>query len=146
MRLCPTRVRCAVAVAILAGAAALGTAACSAPGSSAGRDTGQASPAAPARMDPGMAMGPATGTASPARVTIHISGSAYSDPGPVAAGATVTVMNMDSRPHTVTADDGSFNTVAQPGQSVAFTAPTTPGTYPYHCQYHTDMHAALTVR
>ena len=147
MDLLPARGRRLAAAALLAGAAALGTAACTAAVSDAGRDTGQASRvAAPASMEPGMAMGAAPSTASASHVTVHITGSAYSDPGPVAPGAVVTVMNMDSRPHTVTADDGSFDSVAQPGQSVSFTAPMRPGTYPYHCRYHSDMHSALIVR
>jgi plastocyanin len=95
-------------------------------------------------MEPGMAMGPSRTTAA-AAVTIHISASAYSDPGTVAPGATVTVMNMDARTHTVTADGGAFKVTAPSGSSVTFTAPTTPGTYPYHCEYHADMHGSLTV-
>jgi plastocyanin len=95
-------------------------------------------------MEPGMAMGPSRST-SAAAVTIHISASAYSDPGTVAPGATVTVMNMDAQAHTVTADGGAFKVMAPAGRSVTFTAPATPGTYPYHCEYHADMHGTLTV-
>ncbi|MCH6470125.1 cupredoxin domain-containing protein [Sinomonas terrae] len=147
MSLIRARGRRLAAVAFLTGVAALGAAGCSAPGEG-GPSTAQASPAhGHPTMDPGMAMGTPTGNGMPAAaVTIHIRGSAYSDPGPVAPGATVTVMNMDSQTHTVTADDGSFHAVAAPGESVAFTAPTMPGTYPYHCEYHPGMHAALTIQ
>jgi plastocyanin len=96
-------------------------------------------------MDPGMAMR-TPGAASAAAVTIHVHGFAYSDPGPVPPGATVNVMNMDPEAHTVAADDGSFTVTAPPGQTVSFTAPTKPGAYPYHCQYHSNMHATLTVK
>ena len=56
--------------------------------------------------------------------------------------------NLDSAPHTVTADDGSaFNVdVKGNGGSGSFTAPTQPGTYTFHCIYHPQMHGTLTVK
>lgn len=148
MELLPAPGRRLAALAVLATAAALGATACSAPGTASTPSTPAASsPATAAPMDPGMAMGTATETpGTAAAVTVHIKGFAYSDPGPIAPGATVMVMNMDSQAHTVTADDGSFNAVAGAGQSVTFTAPAKPGTYPYHCQYHSNMHGTLTVK
>ncbi len=57
------------------------------------------------------------------------------------------VMNQDTETHTVTADTGSaFDVTATPGSSVTFTAPTKPGTYPFHCNFHADMHGTLTVK
>ncbi len=91
----------------------------------------------------GASMG-STGTAS--AVTIHIKSFAYSGPDSVPAGATVTVMNMDTEAHTLTADDGSFDAVVKAGTSVTFTAPAKPGAYPYHCTYHSNMHGNLTVK
>ncbi|MGT2463029.1 cupredoxin domain-containing protein [Sinomonas atrocyanea] len=142
-------------LALLLSAVSLGATACSgaamgSPGSasagsaSAASGAAQSAPAATASMDPGMAMGP-SGSTSAAAVTLHISASAYSDPGTVAPGATVTVMNMDAQAHTVTADGGAFKVTAPAGRSVTFTAPATPGTYPFHCEYHADMHGTLTV-
>jgi plastocyanin len=29
---------------------------------------------------------------------------------------------------------------------MTFAAPTTPGTYPFHCRYHANMHGVLTVQ
>lgn len=64
-----------------------------------------------------------------------------------APGATVTVVDGDGEPHTVTADDGSFDTgsfdSSAPG---TFVAPTAPGSYPFHCTVHPSMRGTLTVR
>lgn len=64
-----------------------------------------------------------------------------------APGATVTVVDADGEPHTVTADDGSFDTgsfdSSAPG---TFVAPTSPGSYPFHCTVHPSMRGTLTVR
>ena len=77
---------------------------------------------------------------------ITISGTAFSDVKPVKAGATVTVKNEDGFAHTVTADNGEFNTNnIDGGKTVTFTAPATPGTYKFHCNIHSSMHAELTV-
>ena len=65
----------------------------------------------------------------------------------MAPGATVSVMNMDSENHTVTSDAGSaFNVKATAGTTVTFTAPSKPGSYPFHCEYHANMHGVLVVR
>ena len=66
----------------------------------------------------------------------------------VKAGSTVTVKNNDSTAHTVTSDTaGQFDAgTIDPGQSATFTAPSTPGSYPYHCNIHpTQMRSTLTV-
>jgi plastocyanin len=88
-----------------------------------------------------------SGATSSARATIHIKDFAFSGPASVAAGATVTVMNMDSESHSVTADgSGGFDVTVKPGVSATFTAPDRPGSYPYHCIFHSDMHGTLTVK
>lgn len=84
--------------------------------------------------------------AATATATIHIKSFAYTGPDSVPAGSEVTVMNMDTEAHTVTADDGSFDAVVKAGTSVTFTAPKKPGTYAYHCAYHSNMHGTLTVK
>ena len=55
------------------------------------------------------------------------------------AGTTLTVTNADSDPHTLTADDGSFDTGRiDPGTSATITLDQ-PGTYTYHCNFHESM-------
>ena len=62
-------------------------------------------------------------------------------------GQKITLVDGDGEPHTVTADDGSFDSgsfdAAAPG---TLTVPTKPGVYPVHCTVHPSMHGALTVR
>ena len=84
------------------------------------------------------------GGASAASFTI----TAYKFPAFTASpGQKITLVDGDSEPHTVTADDNSFNSGsfdnATPGSLVA---PTKPGTYPVHCTVHPAMHGTLTVR
>jgi plastocyanin len=90
----------------------------------------------------------AAGSSAPSSaVVIHIAKFAYQTPASVAPGATVTVMNMDGEAHTVTADSGSaFDTKIDPGASSTFTAPMKPGTYAFHCTYHSNMHGMLVVK
>jgi plastocyanin len=93
---------------------------------------------------------PATGTASDATAaaTITIKDFEYGAPVTVPPGAVVMVTNMDTAAHTVTSDqDSAFDVnVAGSGGTATFTAPSAPGTYPYHCTYHPNMHGTLTVK
>ncbi len=78
---------------------------------------------------------------------IHISSFKYMTPTTVSPGATISVMNMDSEAHTVTADTGkAFDVKAPPGKVVTFTAPTEPGKYKFHCTYHSNMQGVLVVQ
>ena len=71
-------------------------------------------------------------TFSPATLTISV-------------GDTVTWRNADDRPHTVTSDDGAFDSGnLDEGQGFSFTF-TEPGTYTYRCDYHPDMRATIVV-
>lgn len=93
-----------------------------------------------------MTTAPAGGSA--AGLAIAIKDFAYGDSITVPPGATVTVTNMDTAAHTVTADQGAAFDVKIDGSggTATFTAPSQPGTYPYHCTYHPGMHGTLTVR
>ncbi|GAA4044822.1 hypothetical protein GCM10023063_34540 [Arthrobacter methylotrophus] len=86
---------------------------------------------------------PQSGTA-----TITIKDFGYQGPVSVSPGAKITVKNEDAQAHTVTSDDGkTFDAAADGGGGTAqFTAPTTPGSYAYHCAYHSNMHGMLVVK
>lgn len=63
----------------------------------------------------------------------------------VSAGATVSWTNTGQVVHTVTADNGAFNSgEMSPGATVTGTFDT-PGTYTYHCSIHASMTGTLIV-
>jgi plastocyanin len=63
-----------------------------------------------------------------------------------APGAAVPVRNDDSVAHTVTADDGAFDSgEVDPGGTAEFTAPAEPGSYAIHCEIHSSMQGTVTV-
>ena len=152
----PNQTRQRFVLALIGAATILGASACGT--AATGTDSSSAPPAATssstASMGPDMSASPTvstTGSATPsketaAKSTIQIKSFAYTGTDSVQAGAMVTVTNMDAQAHTVTADDGSFNAVVDPGASVTFTAPTKPGAYTYHCEYHASMHGTLNVK
>jgi plastocyanin len=95
-------------------------------------------------MSPGSHMSMSSGSH---QATITIKNFAFSGPASVPAGSTVTVTNDDQETHSLTADGaGGFDVTVQPGSSKTFTAPGKAGAYPYHCNFHSDMHGTLTVR
>jgi plastocyanin len=64
----------------------------------------------------------------------------------VSAGALVRVDNSDDVEHTVTSDTpGLFDVHVRPHGAEVFTAPTVPGTYPYHSTDQPTMHGELVV-
>lgn len=78
--------------------------------------------------------------------TIQIEGFAFSAIDPVAPGAEIAVANLDGAQHTLTADDGSFNTGGlDGGATLAITAPDAAGTYTFICNIHPTMTGSLTV-
>jgi len=93
----------------------------------------------------GMAV-PATSSVSQGMPTLHIENFTFVVPATVKPGQLIAVMNMDGEAHTVTADDGGFTVQAPAGQTVMLTAPSKPGSYPFHCAYHANMHGVLVVR
>jgi plastocyanin len=119
----------------------------------AGDDSPAAAPASSAAPAAGGGYGssgtaPAAGgdAASGGATPLEISGFQFASVD-VDAGGQVAVSNRDSAPHTVTADDGSFDSgQVDGGSSTALAAPGAPGTYEFHCEIHPDMSGTLTVR
>jgi plastocyanin len=78
--------------------------------------------------------------------TITIKSYQYSGPGMVTPGARITIRNQDPVAHTVTADGkGDFDVMVGANATTTFTAPQGPGSYPFHCTYHANMHGTLKV-
>jgi plastocyanin len=129
-----------VAVVVLG----LGAAACGSSGNKASSST-STSVSSPA----GTASGGPTSTAAGATAgNIAIQNFKFNpDPLSVKQGAKVTVNILDDGvPHSLTADDGSFDT----GIFMKSTGPKTitlskTGTFKYHCQVHSFMHGTIDV-
>lgn len=63
-------------------------------------------------------------------------------------GETLNVINATNEAHTLTADDGSFDTgEVGPGEEVALevTSDVAVGANSFHCSYHSDMRGTLVV-
>ncbi|MFK8023007.1 MAG: cupredoxin domain-containing protein [Ilumatobacter sp.] len=89
---------------------------------------------------------PEPAPATPAAPAIDIVNFAFAGDLTVAAGAVVEVTNVDGAPHTVTADDGSFDTGTLGGGAAgSFVAPSAAGTYSFICTIHPSMTGQLTV-
>ena len=102
--------------------------------------------ASPMSMPTGssMPMNPPAQAGSAATLAVRIKDFAFTIPGPVKAGGTITVRNDDSEIHTFTLD--GKNPLSVPGHSTATrTAPTQPGKHQVTCDFHGDMHGTLTV-
>ena len=126
---------------VLAAVSAVTLVACGSSGSSSSSGTTSSSPhssSSPAASS----SSEASSTAS----TITIKSFSFTPPDSVSPGATITVDNKDGTDHTVTSDTGNaFDDAASPGTST-FTAPTKPGSYPFHCTIHPSMHGTLVVK
>jgi plastocyanin len=87
----------------------------------------------------------AVSTAGPHQ-TVDISDYAYHKPViTVAAGTTLTFTNHDDDPHTVTADDKSFDSKGLGNGDTWTHTFTKPGTYSYHCSAHPFMKGTIIV-
>ncbi|MFJ8429932.1 cupredoxin domain-containing protein [Kitasatospora sp. NPDC094019] len=133
----------------------LGAAGCS---SGSGGGGGSSSPAvsspaatSPAASSPAAASSSASSSAPAGAVTVTIKDFLF---GPatltVAPGTSITVTNQDSTGHTLTAiapNAGAFDTgLLEQGRSATITAPTAPGSYPFHCDVHPTMTGTLVVQ
>jgi len=77
---------------------------------------------------------------------VSISDSSYSPQTiTVQQGATIMWTNNGNMPHTVTADNNSFNSgTINPGGTFSYTF-NTPGTFSYHCNFHQGMNGTVIV-
>jgi plastocyanin len=76
--------------------------------------------------------------------TIDITEFAFPAETRIAAGQPLTVTNDTGAAHTVTADDDSFNEEVGPGESIELVV-SEPGSYDYHCNFHSNMTGVLVV-
>ena len=78
--------------------------------------------------------------------TISMRGSVFSPTGlQVNINATVTWINDDNMVHTVTSDNGTFNSGdIAPGGRFSYNFTNT-GTFQYHCTYHSSMGGSISV-
>lgn len=79
--------------------------------------------------------------------TVVAQGIAYANDLTVAAGREFRFDNQDNTVHTLTADDGAFDSgeVRGSNQSPPMVAPDAAGSYPFHCEIHSGMTGTLTV-
>jgi plastocyanin len=89
-----------------------------------------------------------TTAAQPAGPEILIIDFAYTVPPSVKPGEQITIRNNADGAHSVTSDANNLFDVRISGGGGISTliAPTTPGTYPFHCKYHAGMTGSLTVQ
>jgi plastocyanin len=86
-----------------------------------------------------------TTTATAASYVVTIANMSYGRlPAGIKVGDTITWVNQDSVPHTVTARDKSFDLRLGPGQKGAITVRTA-GDVPFYCIYHAAMRGVLKV-
>ncbi|MGI9057766.1 MAG: cupredoxin domain-containing protein [Ktedonobacteraceae bacterium] len=92
---------------------------------------------------------PVSGTTQTVLITNMSNGSFGFSPTTltIKAGTTIVWKNMSSAPHTVTTDDGTTTDsgTIPVGGTFRFKF-TTPGTFPYHCNYHPYMRATIVVQ
>jgi len=86
------------------------------------------------------------GAADKPAATVHMQNSAYApDPVSIAVGQSVQFVNDDDMPHTVTANDKSFDSGnMDAGKTWTYTF-TKAGTFTYGCTYHAWMHGTVKV-
>ncbi len=110
-----------------------------------GAGAGCSSPAPAPNSTPSANAVPVTGPVQGPAITITALN--FGDPLTVPPGAKITVVNSDDVAHTVTSKvKGQFDVKVGGNAQATFTAPTTPGRYPYYCVYHPGMVGVLIVQ
>lgn len=91
-------------------------------------------------------LSPPTTVAAAAPLAVTIAGFAF-DPADVTVpvGTTVTWTNRDGAPHTITSEDGTWES-GNLGEGASFTFTLdTPGEYAYYCSIHPSMEGTIRV-
>ena len=105
-------------------------------------------PQAPSIATPGLPeTGAVAGQPIQSQFSIKMAGYAYfPDSLTVSPGTTISITNDDFVFHTITSDDGEFDSgKVQPGIPGSVTAPNRSGRFPYHCISHQDMKGVIIV-
>ena len=90
---------------------------------------------------------PMAAPAAPMAATVHIQDFRFVPATlKVAPGTTVTFVNDDQEPHTVTATDHSFDSEGLDTNQKWAHAFANAGTYTYFCEMHPYMHGTVTVK
>jgi plastocyanin len=88
-----------------------------------------------------------TGTVAAADTTVKIGDSTFTPAKvTISAGQLVTWLNTSTTTHTVTADDGSFDSGELAQNDQFANVFDTPGTYTYHCAIHPKMTGTVIVK
>lgn len=107
--------------------------------------TGKVPTGQPSATTPG-ATSPSTITLTQNKSSVSIVNFSFQpDNLAVAPGTTIIWTNNDSAPHTITADDGSFNSNTIPSGGTYSHTFTDAGTVAYHCSFHSSMHGSISV-
>jgi plastocyanin len=131
-----------ILLAALMTAALIGLSGC---GSSGDGSNAGSTPKPSAPTTPASSSGKSAPDAALAMITIK--DFAFQDPSSVKPGAQVMIMNSDTATHSVASDtSGLFDVTVDAGGTAKVTAPTKPGSYPYHCTFHSNMHGTLVVK
>lgn len=81
-----------------------------------------------------------------APASLSIEGFAFLETVEVAAGESITITNFDGVGHTVTANDGAFDTGLIDGNgTTTLAAPSASGSYSYFCSIHPSMTGVVVV-
>ena len=99
-----------------------------------------------AMLSAGLLAGAAAAAAPPQAVTVKMTQESFvPDTSTVNVGATITWTNNDTVPHSVTANDGKFDSgPILPGKTYQWTAKEA-GVIAYHCIFHPSMTAQVMV-
>src|SRR5947209_1426966 len=117
----------------------------SAPSTTGTATTPTAAPTATPTTNPTPTPTPTTATSSSGNSVSIMNFSFSPNSLTVKVGTKVTWTNHDSVTHTVTADQGAFNSPVSAGSSFSFTF-TKAGTFAYHCMIHPSMTATIVVQ